>query len=141
MSTFSRLFPTVHSDAPGPSGIVNTVRSAVSIPESELKRWRRIFDANATITVDGKKFVNTFSELYFKCWLTNRENEDRYLDSDSFVNAVAPIGDLSKIHRAQFAILFRVADTSRRGLVSWEDFTVFETLLKRPDADYWIAFL
>jgi hypothetical protein len=33
-----------------------------------------------------------------------------------------------------------VADTSRRGLVSWEDFTVFETVLKRPDADYWMAF-
>jgi solute carrier family 25 aspartate/glutamate transporter 12/13 len=25
-------------------------------------------------------------------------------------------------------------------LVSWDDFTVFETLLKRPDADYWMAF-
>lgn len=24
--------------------------------------------------------------------------------------------------------------------MSWEDFTVFETLLKRPDADYWMAF-
>jgi solute carrier family 25 aspartate/glutamate transporter 12/13 len=56
------------------------------------------------------------------------------------VNAIAPSGDLSKIGRAQFAILFRVADTSRRGLVSWEDFTVFETVLKRPDADYWMAF-
>lgn len=41
---------------------------------------------------------------------------------------------------AQFATLFRVADTSKRGLVSWDDFVVFETLLKRPDADYWIAF-
>ena len=56
------------------------------------------------------------------------------------MNAIAPSGDLSKIGRAQFAILFRVADTSRRGLVSWEDFTVFETVLKRPDADYWMAF-
>jgi solute carrier family 25 aspartate/glutamate transporter 12/13 len=24
--------------------------------------------------------------------------------------------------------------------VSWEDFVVFETVLKRPDADYWMAF-
>jgi solute carrier family 25 aspartate/glutamate transporter 12/13 len=67
-------------------------------------------------------------------------NLNRYLDPESFVNAIAPSGDLSKIGRAQFAILFRVADTSRRGLVSWEDFTVFETVLKRPDADYWMAF-
>jgi solute carrier family 25 aspartate/glutamate transporter 12/13 len=64
----------------------------------------------------------------------------RYLDPDSFVSAIAPQGDLTKIGRTQYAILFRVADASRRGLVSWEDFTVFQTLLKRPDADYFIAF-
>ena len=45
-----------------------------------------------------------------------------------------------KIARAQYAILFKVADKSKRGLVSWDDFAVFQTILKRPDADYWIAF-
>ena len=65
---------------------------------------------------------------------------DRVLDPESFVNAIAPADDLSKIGRAQFAILFRVADTSRKGYLTWEDFTVFETVLKRPDADYWMAF-
>jgi hypothetical protein len=65
---------------------------------------------------------------------------ERFLDRDNFVNAIAPTGDLTKIGRGQFAILFRVADSSKRGLVSWSDFTVFETLLKRPDADYWMAF-
>lgn len=64
----------------------------------------------------------------------------RFLGSDQFVNAIAPAGDLTKIGRAQFGILFRVADSHKRGLVSWDDFVVFETLLKRPDADYWIAF-
>ena len=62
------------------------------------------------------------------------------MNSDQFVNAIAPKGDLSKIGRAQFATLFRVADANKRGLVSWDDFVVFETILKRPDADYWIAF-
>ncbi len=56
------------------------------------------------------------------------------------MNAIAPKGDLSRIGRAQFATLFRVADANKRGLVSWDDFVVFETILKRPDADYWIAF-
>ena len=51
-----------------------------------------------------------------------------------------PAGDLTKLCRRQFPALFRVADTSRRGLVSWEDFVVFETLLKRADADYYVAF-
>lgn len=64
----------------------------------------------------------------------------RYLDPESFVTAIAPKDDLTKIGRAQYEILFRVADTAKRGLVSWEDFVVFETVLKRPDADYWMAF-
>jgi hypothetical protein len=63
----------------------------------------------------------------------------RFLDTESFVNAIAPRGDV-KIGRDQWSILFRVADKSRRGLVSWDDFLVFETSLKRPDADYWVAF-
>ncbi|KAG5647705.1 hypothetical protein DXG03_008428 [Asterophora parasitica] len=121
MAPWSRVVPTVHCDADGSVSLtataIKSVRTALDVPERELKRWRRIFDANAKV-VDGEK----------------------YLDPDSFVNAIAPSGDLSKIGRAQFAILFRVADTSRRGLVSWDDFTVFETLLKRPDADYWMAF-
>ncbi|EPQ60252.1 mitochondrial carrier [Gloeophyllum trabeum ATCC 11539] len=130
------IFPTAHCDsesgspAPGSSSsftgsaasAISTVRSSVknvvTVGESELQRWRRTFEANAKTVVDGKN----------------------YLDRDQFVNAIAPTGDLSKIGRAQFAILFRVADSSRRGLVSWDDFVVFETLLKRPDADYWIAF-
>lgn len=117
----SRVLSTAHCDSDGPSSLTasafKTVRTAVSVPENELKRWRRTFDSYAKVV-----------------------NGERYLDPESFVNAIAPKGDLTKIGRAQFAILFRVADTSRRGLVSWDDFTVFETLLKRPDADYWMAF-
>lgn len=33
-----------------------------------------------------------------------------------------------------------MADSTKRGLVSWDDFVIFQTILKRPDADYWIAF-
>lgn len=114
------VFPTVHGDAdkqPLKATALSTVRTAVSIPESELKRWKRTFETHAKV-VNGEKF----------------------LDQESFVNAIAPKGDLGKIGRAQFGLLFRVADTSKRGLVSWDDFTVFETVLKRPDADYWMAF-
>ncbi|KIM47475.1 hypothetical protein M413DRAFT_439135 [Hebeloma cylindrosporum] len=121
MSFWTNIFPTVHCDSNGSPSItksaLNTVRTAVAVPESELTRWRRTFDSNAKLV-----------------------NGEKYLDTESFVNAIAPKGDLSKIGRSQFAILFRIADTSRRGLVSWEDFIVFETLLKRPDADYWMAF-
>ncbi|TCD64075.1 mitochondrial aspartate-glutamate transporter agc1 [Steccherinum ochraceum] len=115
---------TVHSDAdesPTASraaSAIKSVKSAIAVPENELKRWRRNFDSNAQTTAGAEKFLN----------------------ADQFVNAIAPKGDLTKIGRAQFATLFPVADSSRRGLVSWDDFVVFQTILKRPDADYWIAF-
>lgn len=114
-----RIFPSLHCDSEGflTASAIKSVRTALDIPERELRRWRRVFDANAKIF-----------------------NGEKFLDPESFVNAIAPKEDLAKFGRAQFAILFRVADTSRRGLVSWDDFTVFETLLKRPDADYWMAF-
>ncbi|KAE9409110.1 mitochondrial carrier [Gymnopus androsaceus JB14] len=121
MGLLSAVLPTVHcdSDSSLAASALKSVRTAVSVPETELKRWRRIFDTNSKV-VEGERCA--------------------YLDPDNFVNAIAPAGDLSKIGKAQFAILFKVADTSKRGLVSWEDFVVFETLLKRSDADYWMAF-
>ncbi|KAH7923251.1 mitochondrial carrier [Leucogyrophana mollusca] len=123
MSPISHVLSTIHCEADGgssslASSALKSVRNAVAAPENELKRWRRVFEANAKVAIDGEKF----------------------LDPENFVNAIAPKGDLTKIGRAQFTILFRVADTSKRGLLSWDDFTVFQTLLKRPDADYWMAF-
>ncbi|KAI0695650.1 mitochondrial carrier [Cytidiella melzeri] len=122
---FDSLFSSVHCDAPPQPSVtsrtvsaIQTVKSAMAVPESELNRWRRTFDSNAQSVVDGEK----------------------YLNPEQFVNAIAPKSDLSRSGRAQFASLFRVADTTKRGLVSWDDFVVFETILKRPDADYWIAF-
>ncbi|KAF8921928.1 mitochondrial carrier domain-containing protein [Mucidula mucida] len=113
------LIPTVHCDSNGTSltaSALQSIRTTVAVPESELKRWRRTFDANAKVI-----------------------NGEKYLDPDSFVTAIAPREDSSKIALAQFSILFRVADASKRGHVSWEDFVVFQTGLKRPDADYWMA--
>ncbi|KAJ9114364.1 hypothetical protein QFC20_001507 [Naganishia adeliensis] len=105
-----------------PSSIIQaftqTLKDKAKPSDSELTRWRKTFDAFAKVEKDGK----------------------RYLDADSFIDAIAPSEDFTKIKRAQYGILFHVADISRRGLVSWEDFTVFETVLKRPDADYQIAF-
>ncbi|KAF8445670.1 mitochondrial carrier [Boletus edulis BED1] len=123
MFPFSSVLPSIHCEAQDTSSsltgsALKSVRNAVSAPENELKRWKRVFDANAKVVINGEKF----------------------LDTENFVNAIVPRGDLTKIDRAQFAMLFRVADASKRGLVSWEDFTIFETVLKRPDADYWIAF-
>jgi len=138
--------PVVHADSGNSDGsaasrVVKTVKSAVRVPESEMKRWRRTFDANAKSLVDGEKCV--FFSFFRSCSKPPRLNAalcSRFLDREQFVNAIAPKGDFTRIGRAQFATLFRVADVAKRGLMSWDDFVVFQTLLKRPDADYYIAF-
>ncbi|KAF7791229.1 hypothetical protein EIP86_002243 [Pleurotus ostreatoroseus] len=121
----SSIFTTIHCDAPAQPAVTSraaaaleTVKSAVSVPENELKRWKRLFESNAKTVVEGQKFLNT----------------------EQFVSAIAPQADLTKIGRAQYATLFRVADSNKRGLISWDDFVIFETILKRPDADYYMAF-
>jgi solute carrier family 25 (mitochondrial aspartate/glutamate transporter), member 12/13 len=140
----SDSLPVVHADSGNSDGsaasrVVKTVKSAVRVPESEIKRWRRTFDANAKALVDGEKCVSFFF-LVRNFRLNAAFFVSRFLDREQFVNAIAPKGDLTRIGRAQFAILFRVADVAKRGLMSWDDFVVFQTLLKRPDADYYIAF-
>ncbi|AAW42258.1 mitochondrial inner membrane protein, putative [Cryptococcus deneoformans JEC21] len=108
----SRLSSTLKATA-------GSLTSSVKPAESELGRWRRTFDKFAKEEVDGQKFLNP----------------------SQFIDAIAPTDEgFSKIKREQYANLFRVADSARRGLVSFEDFVVFETLLKRPDADYQLAF-
>lgn len=58
-----RIFPTVHCDAEGApptsrtAAALKSVKSAVAVPENELKRWRRTFDANAQTEVEGTKYV------------------------------------------------------------------------------------
>lgn len=54
--------PVVHADSGNSDGsatarVVETVKSAVRVPESEMKRWRRTFDGNAKTVVSGEKCV------------------------------------------------------------------------------------
>jgi solute carrier family 25 (mitochondrial aspartate/glutamate transporter), member 12/13 len=52
-----RILPTVHCDAPsGSSSLKETLKSAVSVRETELTRWRRTFDSHAK-EIDGNKCV------------------------------------------------------------------------------------
>ncbi|KAF8274027.1 mitochondrial inner membrane protein [Lactarius quietus] len=126
MTSTTNPLPVVHADSGATSRVVQSVKSAVRAQESELKRWHRTFDANAKTVVSGEKYVPSVARSF--------------MDRDQFVNAIAPKGDLTRISRSQFAILFRVADATKRGLLSWDDFVVFQALLKRPDADYYMAF-
>lgn len=132
------------------SAAVSAVKQTVASPEAEYRRWRKTFDAFAA-EVGGEPYVyhshwNLTCYFYYSCNARNFGTpltsflSARFLDQQSFVNAIAPGDDLSKIRHDQYSVLFRVADQKKRGRISWDDFFIFNTLLKRPDADYLIAF-
>ncbi|KAK3491296.1 putative mitochondrial carrier protein ARALAR1 [Neurospora crassa] len=69
------------------------------------------------------------------------ETGELYLGPDQFIDAVAPPHeDYHKIKREQYSILFSVADRANKGKVTLSDWTYFENLLEKPDAEYEIAF-
>jgi solute carrier family 25 aspartate/glutamate transporter 12/13 len=63
-----RLFPTFRcddgaEDQPAPdqkklSTAISAVKGAISVQESELKRWKRLFDTHARLGDDGEKYVS-----------------------------------------------------------------------------------
>ncbi|KAF2132211.1 calcium-binding mitochondrial carrier protein-like protein Aralar1 [Dothidotthia symphoricarpi CBS 119687] len=69
------------------------------------------------------------------------ESDEYYLNEDQFIDAVAPESeDYHKIKRYQYGILFMVADRDRKGKVSIHDWSVFQNLLAKPDAEYEVIF-
>ncbi|KAG0348996.1 mitochondrial aspartate-glutamate transporter agc1 [Podila humilis] len=86
--------------------------------ENAIERYKRVFNRFASVEKNGEMFMT----------------------KDDFVNAIAPGEDYKKLQRSQYGVLFSVADQSKRGFLSLTDFTVFENLLTRPDAEYEIAF-
>ncbi len=132
------------------SAAVSAVKQTVASPETEYRRWRKTFNAFAT-EIDGELFVyqshwNPNYLLFYPCDAhelgipLTRVVFARSLNQHAFVNAIAPSDDLLKIRHDQYSVLFRAADQKKRGRISWDDFFIFNTLLKRPDADYLIAF-
>ncbi|KAL6715916.1 mitochondrial aspartate-glutamate transporter agc1 [Lecanora helva] len=64
-----------------------------------------------------------------------------YMTEEDFVNAIAPASEnYHKIKREQYAILFQIADTRKKGRISLQDWGSFDNLLAKPDAEYEIAF-
>ncbi|KAG0219770.1 mitochondrial aspartate-glutamate transporter agc1 [Mortierella sp. GBA43] len=96
-----------------------TQASSANAPnEVAIERYKRIFNRFASLEKNGEKFMTR----------------------DDFVNAIAPGEDYKRLQRSQYAVLFDVADQSKKGLLSLSDFVVFENLLSLPDAEYEIAF-
>ncbi|KAL8286743.1 hypothetical protein RQP46_004271 [Phenoliferia psychrophenolica] len=103
-------------DAPPPP--ISTTPATIDT-SAEHPKWRKTFDHFATADSNGGV---------------------KYLSEADFVTAIAPASDFDKISRAQYGILFRIADKKKQGKVSWEDFVQFEQQLQRPDAEFEMAF-
>lgn len=85
---------------------------------SNLNRYKKIFHSHASTTL----------------------NDESFLKKEDFIEAIYPLDGCNTIQRDQFGILFDIADTKKRGLLSFTDFVVFKDLLSRPDAEYVIAY-
>lgn len=85
---------------------------------SRLEQYRRTFQKYASVEVGQEKFMT----------------------KDDFLSAIAPGEDFKKIQREQFELLYKLADKSNKGVVSFDDFVIFEDLLSKADAEYEVAF-
>ncbi|KAF2427361.1 mitochondrial carrier protein [Tothia fuscella] len=78
---------------------------------------------------------------FMKHAVKDEESGEFYMTENEFIEAVAPQGeDYHKIKREQYSILFRVADRRNTGRVTLQEWSNFENLLAKPDAEYEIAF-
>ncbi|KAI9734456.1 MAG: mitochondrial aspartate-glutamate transporter agc1 [Claussenomyces sp. TS43310] len=69
------------------------------------------------------------------------ESGELVMGEEEFINAIAPEEqDYHKVKREQYSILFRVADRKGTGRINLKDWSTFENLLGKPDAEYEIAF-
>ncbi|KAK5715631.1 mitochondrial aspartate-glutamate transporter agc1 [Elasticomyces elasticus] len=69
------------------------------------------------------------------------DDGELYMGEKEFVDAIAPEGeDYHKIKREQYSLLFSIADRAHKGRITIQDWSVFNNLLAKPDAEYEIAF-
>ncbi|CAG8553598.1 31798_t:CDS:2 [Gigaspora margarita] len=112
----STSFPT-----PSASASLELMRPTTSdliSSENLFLKQKKVFERFASVEISGQKFMN----------------------QNDFISAIAPGEDYKKIQKEQFGILFRIADKEKKGLISFQDFVIFENLLLKPDAEYEIAF-
>ncbi|KAK9458717.1 mitochondrial carrier domain-containing protein [Lipomyces oligophaga] len=97
--------------------------------------------ATPTLTSLLFPFDNSRAAASFRSHASVLVDSQPYMNCDDFVNTIAPASeDYHKIPRKAYAVLFSVADRSNSGLVSLNDWLIFENILHKPDAEYEIAF-
>ncbi|KAF2751920.1 calcium-binding mitochondrial carrier protein-like protein Aralar1 [Sporormia fimetaria CBS 119925] len=92
-------------------------------------------------TTEEPQLSHLMRSAFMRHATKDQETGQYYLDEESFIDAVAPESeDYHKIKRFQYGILFQVADRERKGRVSLQDWSVFQNLLAKPDAEYEVIF-
>ncbi|KAI7905671.1 mitochondrial carrier domain-containing protein [Cokeromyces recurvatus] len=76
----------------------------------------------------------------FQRYASVEKDQEKVMSKDDFLSAIVPNEDFKKIKREQFELLYKLADKSNKGCVSFNDFVIFEDLLSKPDAEYEVAF-
>ncbi|RIA93646.1 mitochondrial carrier [Glomus cerebriforme] len=105
---------------------------------SSLGRLERIRSSRSSIITPEQQYA--LQKEKFEKFSSIKIKDQKYMNQEDFISAIAPGEDYQKIQKEQFALLFRIADKSGKGLISLQDFMVFENLLSKPDAEYEIAF-
>ncbi|CAG8462689.1 12264_t:CDS:2 [Dentiscutata erythropus] len=100
------------------SASLELMRPTTSGSENHYIKQKKVFERFASVEKDGQKYMN----------------------QDDFISAIAPGEDYKKIQKEQFGILFGIADKDKKGLISFQNFVIFENLILKPDAEYEIAF-
>ncbi|KAJ3108248.1 mitochondrial aspartate-glutamate transporter agc1 [Phlyctochytrium planicorne] len=84
--------------------------------------------------------LSAYSTLFDANSSTIARNGERLMNADDFVKAIAPDNDFYRVSKERYHILFKLADRSKKGFLSKEDFVAFGQLLSKPDAEFEIAF-
>ncbi|KAG0763778.1 hypothetical protein G6F60_009285 [Rhizopus arrhizus] len=76
----------------------------------------------------------------FQKYASAEKDGERVMSRDDFLAAVAPGEDFKKIKREQYELLYRLADRKGQGVVTLDEFVIFQDLIAKPDAEYEVAF-
>ncbi|KAJ3020211.1 mitochondrial aspartate-glutamate transporter agc1 [Thoreauomyces humboldtii] len=97
-------------------------------------------DSTAADAVDDN--LESYAELFRdNASVKDLEGRPAFMELKDFEKAMAPAGEpLSEKQVQEFQVLFKVADRKRVGRISQEEFLNFQRLLRRPNADFEIAF-
>ncbi|KAI8981884.1 mitochondrial carrier domain-containing protein [Mycotypha africana] len=94
---------------------------------SKLELYRRIFQKFASVELPSQQ-------------QQQGQEKEKFMTKDDFLAAVAPGEDFKKIQKEQFELLYRKKEKEENGLISFDDFVIFEDLLSKADAEYEVAF-